>query len=82
MNLLYLGEQDFYIDKSNKGPVVCTTQKGITFVFFHADPGFCKFCDLAKPEFLQLPQYIAGAKFALCNMSKAKNLMDRSLATS
>lgn len=77
-NLLYLGEQDFYFAQSAKGVVVCCTQKAPTFVMFHADPSICKFCDLAKPEFMQLHQIISGAKFGLCNLSRCRGLYERS----
>jgi hypothetical protein len=78
---LYLGEQDFYVDKGTKGNVICCTQKGVLFVMFQADPGVCQYCELAKPEFMQLPQIIGGAKFALCNLSKCPNLVQLSYQT-
>ncbi len=78
---LYLGEQDFYVDKGTKGNVICCTQKGVLFVMFQADPGVCQYCELAKPEFMQLPQIIGGAKFGLCNLSKCPNLVQLSYQT-
>lgn len=77
-NLFYLGEQDFYLDKGVNGPVVCCTQKDVCFVMFHADPSVCTFCDAAKPEFVRCAQVIAGAKFGLCNLSRAQNLISKS----
>lgn len=80
-NLLYLGEQEFYVDKGTKGPVICTQQQGVIFVMFHANPGQCQFCDIAKPEFMKLAQIIAGAKFGLCNLMQCANLVERSQRT-
>ena len=81
MNVLYLGEQDFYVDKGTKGNVICSTQKGINFVMFHADPGICQYCDIAKPEFVQLSHIVPGAKYGLCNLSRARGLVDKSFQT-
>ena len=81
---IHLGEQDFYVDKgAGNRNVLCTTQKSIIFVFFHANPSVCKFCDTAKPEFIKSSQYISGAKFALCNLSSQenKNLINTSFNT-
>ena len=73
-NLFYLGDQDFYVSQGPKGPVICSTQKGVLFVFFHADSNVCKYCDTAKPEFMQLPHIIGGSKFGLCNLTRFKQL--------
>lgn len=78
---MYLGEQEFYVDKGTKGPVICCTMKGIVFVMFHANPQVCQFCDLAKPEFMQLAQIIPGAKFGLCNLSQYPGLVQMSYKT-
>ena len=80
-NLLYLSEQDFYVDQGTKGLVVCTKQPGICFVFFHGEQGQCKYCDTAKPEFMQLPYLIGGAKFGMVNLSRCNNLQQQSLNT-
>lgn len=80
-NCLYLGEQDFYVGEGKRGPVVCTTQNGVMFVMFHADPNVCPNCDTAKPEFMQLAQVINGAKFGLCNLNRARNLVNNSFKT-
>ena len=81
-NLLYLGEQDFYVDgKGSKGPVICLMHKDIHFVFFHANKDVCSYCDSAKPEFMKLAQFISGAKFGLCNLSTDANLISKSLNT-
>jgi hypothetical protein len=80
-NCLFLGEQDFYVGQGKRGPVVCSTQNGVLFVMFHADPNVCPNCDVAKPEFMQLSQVINGAKFGLCNLNRAKNLVDSSFNT-
>lgn len=81
-NLLFLSEQDFMIDPNGpRGPVVCTKQKGIMFVMFMANPNVCKYCDLAKPEFMQLPHIINNVKFGICNLSSCPNLQARSLET-
>ncbi len=64
-----------------RGPVVCTKQTGIMFVMFMADPNVCKFCDLAKPEFMQLPHIINNVKFGICNLSRCPNLQARSMET-
>ena len=80
-NLLYLGEQDFYVDKGTKGPVICLQYKDIHFVFFHANKDVCSYCDTAKPEFIKLAQFISGAKFGLCNLSTESNLITKSLNT-
>ncbi len=79
--LLHLGEKDFYIEQGQKGPVVCTSLKGIVFVFFHADKGQCHHCDLADPEFSQLPQFVSGSKFACCNLYRCPMLQQKSLQT-
>ena len=80
--LLYLGEQDFYVDgKGSKGPVICLMHKDIHFVFFHANKDVCSYCDSAKPEFMKLAQFISGAKFGLCNLSTDANLISKSLNT-
>jgi len=80
-SVLYLGEQDFYVGKGNRGNVICCNQPGVVFVMFHADPKVCQFCDLAKPEFMQIGQVIASAKFALCNLSRCKGLVTQSFQT-
>ena len=81
-NLLYLGDQDFYLDKNPKtnNLVVCTTQKDVIFVMFHADQGRCSYCEAAKPEFLKLAQIIQGAKFGLCNLSRFEGLVQKSMS--
>ena len=75
-NTQYLGEFDFGVDKSTKGPVIVTKIPGVVFVMFHADPSVCQSCDLAKPEFAQLFQHFPSAKFAFCNLSRNKRLAD------
>jgi hypothetical protein len=81
MNILYLGEQDFFAGQGNRGNVVCCKQPGVLFVMFHADPNVCQYCEAAKPEFMQLGQVIAGAKFGLCNLSRCKGLVQTSFQT-
>ena len=80
-NLLYLGQQEFYVDRGTKGPVVFCALKGVVFVMFHANPQVCQFCDIAKPEFIQLAQIIGGAKFGLCNLSQYPELVQMSANT-
>ena len=80
-NFLYLNENDFFIGKGVRGPIACCNVPGIVFVMFMADPNVCKYCELAKPEFMQLPKIIQGAKFAACNLSRCKNLMEHSKQT-
>ena len=80
-NILYLGSQDFYVGQGSKGPVICCTINGVVFVMFHADPQKCQNCDVAKPEFQQLPHIISGAKFAYCNMSRCEDLAEMSFKT-
>ena len=80
-NTQYLGEFDFEVSKSAKGPVVATKVPGVVFVMFHADPGVCQSCDLAKPEFGQLFQHFPSAKFAYCNLSRNQRLSSMSFQT-
>ena len=80
-NTQYLGEFDFEVSKSAKGPVIATKVPGVVFVMFHADPGVCQACDLAKPEFGQLFQHFPSAKFAYCNLSRNQRLSSMSFQT-
>lgn len=80
-NLLYLGQQEFYVDNGMKGPVVCCALKGVVFVMFHANPNVCQFCDLAKPEFFKLASIVSNAKYGLCNLSQYPELVSMSAKT-
>ena len=80
-NFFHLSENDFTIAQNNRGSIVALKPDGIWFVMFTADPGQCKYCDLAKPEFSILPQFIQNVKFGMVNLQRCPTLRQNSMST-
>ena len=61
MSLLFLSDQDFFIGKGTKGPILCTNIPGYSLILFYSDK--CPHCKTLEPVFNSLPGTIQGCQF-------------------
>lgn len=61
MSLLFLSDQDFFIGKGTKGPILCTNIPGYSLLLFYSDK--CPHCKDLLPVFNRLPGTIQGCQF-------------------
>ncbi len=78
-NIIYLNSDDFFVDQSANGKVLCNYQKGMCFALFYSTN--CKFCDTLIPEFKKLPMIFPGSKFAMVNLNRFPDIIKKSMDT-
>ena len=81
MSILYLTNNDFYVDNGKKGKVMCTTQKDILFAFFHLNDNECSNCTTMIPEFVNVAKRLPQIKYALVNLSKYPEIFKKTIDT-
>ena len=65
-----LTNEDFFLEKGQKGMILCTNLTGISLLFFYSDQ--CVHSNALKPIFAQLPKIVGGCLFATVNVAKNK----------
>ena len=75
--LLFLNNDDFYIQRGTKGSILCTNMQGFSLVLFYSTQ--CSHCQSLIPIFKKLPGTIGGCQFGMINVSQNKKcvLMSR-----
>lgn len=65
--LLFLTDEDFYIGKGTKGPILCTNIPGYSLILFYSSK--CPHCKALDPIFRSLPGSIQGCQFGMLNVN-------------
>ena len=75
--MIFLDNEDFYVDKSSNGLVLCTKIPNLSFVLFYSNG--CMHCHRMKAILKQLPNYIHGIQLGLINVdNNKKTIVDSS----
>lgn len=77
----FLGEDDFIIKQGDKGTILSLVYdtKGITLVLFYSTE--CPYCDALINKFKMLPTHLNGCQFAMINVNRNMNIVERSKNT-
>lgn len=77
----FLGHDDFIIKQGDKGLILSLIyeSKGLTLVLFYSTE--CPYCDSLIKIFKQIPQSVNGCQFAMVNVSRNMNLVEKSKNT-
>jgi hypothetical protein len=75
--LLFLGSDDFTIQRGTKGNILCHTIPGFSLILFYSTR--CDHCQNLVPIFKSLPGTVGGCQFGMINVSQNKKcvLMSR-----
>ena len=65
--LLFLSDEDFFIAKGTKGPILCTNIPGFSLILFYSPK--CPHCKNLDPIFRTLPGTIQGCQFGMLNVN-------------
>jgi thiol-disulfide isomerase/thioredoxin len=71
--LLFLQSDDFFIDKGQKGDILCNTIRGLSLILFYSTE--CVFCQKFIPMFKTMPGRINGCQFGMINVSKNREVV-------
>jgi hypothetical protein len=77
--LLFLTSDDFFINKGNKGDILCTNIPGFSLILFYST--VCVHCQTLIPIFKKLPGTIGGCQFGMINVSTNKQCIRMSKDT-
>lgn len=77
--LLFLSDEDFFIAKGTKGPILCTNIPGFSLVLFYSNK--CPHCKNLDPIFRSLPGTIQGCQFGMLNVNNNSNCVQLSKNT-
>lgn len=64
--LLFLSDDDFFISKGTKGPILCTNIPGCSLLLFYSTK--CPHSRALEPIFRALPGTIQGCQFGMLNV--------------
>ena len=79
MSLLFLSDEDFFISKGTKGPILCTNIPGYSLILFYSDK--CPHSRFLEPIFNKLPGSIQGCQFGKLHVDNNKNCIRLSKST-
>ena len=79
--ILFLGNDDFTVRQGEKGALLSLTYEspGLTLVLFYSKE--CKYCDSLINKFKQLPQHIHGCNFAMVNINRNMQVVEKAKST-
>jgi hypothetical protein len=77
--LLFLTSEDFHIQRGSKGPIMCTSLQGFSFILFYSTQ--CEHCQSVIPIFKRLPGSVGGCQFGMINVSHNKQCIMMSRQT-
>jgi len=77
--LLFLSDEDFFVGKGTKGPILCTNIPGFSLILFYSTQ--CVHCQNLIPLFKKLPGTIGGCQFGMINVSSNKQCVQMSKDT-
>jgi thiol-disulfide isomerase/thioredoxin len=72
-SLLFLSSQDFNVSQGTSGNILTTPIMGFSLIMFYSPK--CVYCQKLIPIFKQLPQYVAGCKFGMINVSQQRDII-------
>jgi hypothetical protein len=78
-SLLFLSNEDFFIAKGTKGPILCTNIPSFSLIFFYSNQ--CEYCKKLDPIFKKLPGTIQGCQFGMLNVNTNRNTVNLSKNT-
>ena len=78
--LLFCTNEDFFIQNIKDQNVLSCNIDGFSFILFYSTQ--CKFCKQLVPIFKSLPGTIGGCKFGMLNISKNKEIIQKSIHSS
>lgn len=77
--LLFLSTDDFIVNTSNKGKILCHGIPGFSLILFYSTQ--CTYCQTLIPIFKRLPGTIGGCQFGMINVSANKQCVKMSKET-
>jgi hypothetical protein len=77
--LLFLSDEDFFVGKGTKGPILCTNIPGFSLIFFYSNQ--CPHCKNLDPIFKKLPGTIQGCQFGMLNVNTNRKTINASKNT-
>lgn len=77
--LLFLTDEDFFVGKGTKGPILCTNIPGFSLLLFYSNK--CPHCKALDPIFRSLPGTIQGCQFGMININTNFNCVRLSKST-
>lgn len=79
--ILFLGDEDFVVRQGDKGLVLSLTyeSKGLNLVLFYSTE--CPYCINLINKFKQLPLLVNGCQFAMVNVNRNMNVIEKSKNT-
>lgn len=78
-SLLFLSDEDFFIGKGTKGPIMCTNIPGYSLILFYSTK--CPHCKKLDPIFRSLPGTIQGCQFGMMNVNSNTRIVQLSKNT-
>jgi thiol-disulfide isomerase/thioredoxin len=79
----FLENDDFIVKQGDKGFLLSLTYnvlcRGMTLLLFYSID--CEYCKTLIPVFKQLPQYVNGCQFAMVNVNRNRDVVERSKNT-
>jgi len=79
----FLENDDFIVKQGDKGFLLSLTYsvlcRGVTLLLFYSID--CEYCKTLIPVFKQLPQYVNGCQFAMVNVNRNIDVVERSKNT-
>lgn len=77
--LLFLTSDDFNVQKTDKGVVMCTAIPGFSLILFYST--HCEHCKELIPIFKRLPGTMGGCQFGMINVSTNRACVEMSQNT-
>jgi len=74
--LLFLSSSDFYLQKTEKGPVLSVSIPGFSLILYYSTS--CNFCGSYINIFKNLPRGISGCQIGIINIGKEKKVVEMS----
>jgi len=79
MSHYFLTHEDFSIQKSDKGPILCLNIPGYSMVLFYSNS--CEHCPKYLSIFKRLPTLISGCNICTINVGKDKSIVQMAKQT-
>ena len=77
--LIFLTTDDFSVQKSPSGDILCNSIQGFSLVLFYSTK--CEHCQELIPIFKGLPGTLANCQFAMINVSQQRGVAEMSRST-
>jgi thiol-disulfide isomerase/thioredoxin len=75
-SLLILTSDDFSVEKTEKGGVLCQCIPNISMILFYSTK--CEHCKTLLPIFKKMPGHVGGCQFGIINLSNNREVVKKS----